>query len=465
MKKPTYFGSDLLKLPRQDYTTIFILLLTKLKFISDLQINAVDYQQIKVLSSILKKAILDHTQGVNVINFHLKQTIKTPGLSSLLVELLRDVIQFFNTFDKKTQLSPPDLETRIQRQVESQVAISLLQHPSKQMWECVGKVSIKIIDLIKQNAHEPELFVTFLKNINGIPGDENTPIIPFYFSHFFNKGLDEVIKTLEEGNNLADVMLIHFAFMRDALLNLPTPTGDSLESYGVNAHGEFAEYLASFKGNISDLHEITVFFTNYTTMSPIYADRGRKPIFNSILDTHLGIVIHEEDRKIMPTISTAWCPDCICQEADLDSLYTQSLISHEIPYVSGPSGMTSLFSSALTLLGNFSLETEKNYYFLAVLAYMVSGGLHSMHEVLSVAHIRLGLLPTYKTSGANIGNYDSFFALFADDNEVQKNLDTAWSETIKWMSNTFPEACAIKIIETDKKDEDKPAGNWDCRIM
>jgi hypothetical protein len=155
--------------------------------------------------------------------------------------------------------------------------------------------------------------------------------------------------------------------------------------------------------------------------------------------TKLGISLHREDRVEFPSASTSWCPDCLCQKADLKSLYTQSLIKKDIPYVAGPSGMTTLFSSAMLLLGQFDSVEEHNHYILAIASFITGGGLHSIHEVLTVPHVRLGLIEAYNPYGDKAGNYQAFFELFSLDDTVIHHLNSAWKSTISWLCKLYPE--------------------------
>ena len=165
----------------------------------------------------------------------------------------------------------------------------------------------------------------------------------------------------------------------------------------------------------------------------------------------------------MPTIPVSWYPDAICQAPNLNSAYIASLVKHDIPYVAGASGMTSLFMGALTLLGSDTIPEEKNYYLLAVLAFMVSGGLHSTHEVLSVCNSHLGLVPDYQITGDSMGNYDAFFTLFSEDTEITRLLEESWSKLITWVNVTYPESCVVAEVQSPQR----PKNDTDsiCPIM
>ena len=455
------FSEDILLLPSRSKTSVYALILTKLSNFAAK--NRTDMQQINSLQAILKEHLLNHAQSFSVLSFHLKQAAKVPRLSPQLKNVLKDVItalsdpEFKKSFDiDKIQAS--DLEARVQRQIESQLSIKLLETPAPLMWRSINRVSASIIHLIKKENNAADAFKTFLYNINGKEDNELEPNIPFAFAHFSTKKtLDNVVTILSEGTDFAAIMLIHFMFVRDALPNLKL-NPDFFEKLLANEHeGEFGEHLRCLT-NPADYSEVTGFFTNYA-LTPLYEDRGRSK-FNQHLDNHLGIVIDAADRSSAPTLHSSWYPDCICQEANLDSAYVKSLVTQDIPYVSGPSGMTSIFMGALTLFGNFKSSTEKNYYLLAVVAFMVSGGLHSIHEVLSVSKVRLNVVPEYQISGKTMANYNSFFSLFSKDEQVAQCLESSWKTIIDWFKSTYPKASIVNDI--NDLPENGPMG---CTIM
>lgn len=113
--------------------------------------------------------------------------------------------------------------------------------------------------------------------------------------------------------------------------------------------------------------------------------------------------------------------------------------------------MTSLLCGAMIFLGNLKELPQRHYYLLAIVAFITGGGLHSIHEVLTIPHVRLGLLPQYNVSGNKAGNYSSFFKLFADDDVVQDCLDNAWNSTMNWLQNKYP---GIALISNPKQEID-----------
>lgn len=459
------FAEDLSKLASRNKTSIYTLLLVKL---SNFPIKSrVDQYYVNSLSDVLKKMILDHSQSLAVLLFHLKQTIPITGLSPQIQRFLTDVVLTLKKLDviknfSIEEITETSLDTRISRQLESQLAITLLQSPSPKMWNSVNKISATIISLI-QAAENPEFFSSLLHHVNGKKGNEVEPNIPLAFAHFSStKTLNDIITILQEGDDLASVMLIQFMFMRDAFLNLDI----SQKFYESILTKEYAGYFKKFLSELSlpeDSSQIVNFFSSYVSFSPqLYSDRGRSE-FRLNLDNHLGITINKEDRSSMPILPVSWYPDTICQAPELKSNYVASLAQHDIPYVAGSSGMTSLLMGALTILGSNTNSEEKNYYLLAVLAFIVGGGLHSIHEVLSVCENHLGLIPGYQITGENMGNYDTFFSLFAKDLEITNLIEKSWSQLIQWFNVTYPKSC--EVLERQYPEQPDEDNTNACCIM
>ena len=258
------FSEDLLGLPQGNKTSIYILLLAKLNNFSIK--NDVDYQQVKSLNAVLKQMILNHCQGLKLLLFHVKQTITIRGLSSQFQAFLKDVHLALKSAEitrnsSIKEITETDLEARISRQLESQIAIHLLQSPSQAMWNSVNKISQSIIELINIHADKPELFSSFLHNINGKKDSELEPNIPLAFAHFSStKTLDDVVAILHEGNDLSSVMLIQFMFMREAFLKLDIPQSFYDTILAKEHTGNFKNFLLE-QSLLKDALQISEFFT------------------------------------------------------------------------------------------------------------------------------------------------------------------------------------------------------------
>ncbi|KTD02409.1 hypothetical protein [Fluoribacter gormanii] len=436
-----HFFQEVRQLPGKEKLNVHALLITKLSLY-----KAEEPQDKLFIRSIipeLKSLFHNHTQSFITLAFTLKHHLKQhPNISEPLKFFINHVIEItkdsdFKNYFKKTKISAEDLECRIARIFESNIATIMLQNPSKTTWACIDKVSNHIIQFIESNYNE-KIFDTFLENIGPDPIEPQNPKLALAFGRYAKTpSLKEIIETLKERRNFARIMLIHFMFMRDVYCHFERPlkSQNHIKSFGYE--GSLRQFILENKQA-----DIGTFFWRYSSF-PLYHDRGRGE-FKFYVSQRLGICIAPEDRRKFPLFETTWNPDCICQEADLDSKYTQSLIHRGIPYVAGPSGMTSLLSASMLFMGQFKSLEEHYHYILAIMSFIVGGGLHSIHETLAVIHERLGLLPSYKADGCHAGNYNDFFKLFRYDEVISQNINRAWGATISWMLETYPELIPIQ---------------------
>ena len=87
----------------------------------------------------------------------------------------------------------------------------------------------------------------------------------------------------------------------------------------------------------------------------------------------------------------------------------------------GPSGSTGTLLQAGKLFGNLDGELLQQYV-LAIVAYLVGGGMHSYHEVMVIA--RMAGCP-YK-DGAYVPSLPGNFLRSADYEEWQADSSTSW---------------------------------------
>tara|TARA_B110000091_G_scaffold61005_1_gene67040 strand:- start:329 stop:994 length:666 start_codon:yes stop_codon:yes gene_type:complete len=217
--------------------------------------------------------------------------------------------------------------------------------------------------------------------------------------------------------------------MRDVYPHLKLSKSKKAEIIEKTYAGDFNDFLDS-----KSKDDLRMFFCNYPKYAPhLYTDRGRIR-FELNSSKNMGIMLSDIDSVNLPKRKQSWFPDCLCNVADLESTYVKELICNlDIPYVAGPSGMTSILSGVLTFLGSLN-NAEKQQYTLAIIAFIVGGGLHSIHEVLSVPTTRLGLLPIYKVSGIGAGNYGDYFKIFSQSiPEVKIILDSSFDKLTRWM--------------------------------
>lgn len=445
------FFQEVCQLPGKEKLNVHALLITKLSSYNAESIQ--DKQFIRSIVPDIKNLFHNHEHSFVTLAFVLKHHLKqNPGISEPLKTFISHVIDAtkdpsFQNYFKQTKISADNLDCRIARIFESNLAIKMLQNPSPTVWSCINKVSSNIIQFIEKN-YDEFLFKKFLENLGPDLENPEQPKLPLAFGRYpTTPDIKQIIETLKEEKNLARIMLIHFMFMR----NVYSQSAPDLEiqnqikSFGYK--GSLKEFILENEGIDTD---IGPFFWSYTSF-PLYSDRGRGKFIPQV-SQRLGICVTPEDREEFPLFETSWNPDCICQKADLNSSYTQSLINREIPYVAGPSGMTSLLSASMLFMGKFESVEEHNQYILAIMSFIVGGGLHSIHEVLTVPHERLGLLDAYKTDGPHAGNYNDFFSLFRDNEAITQNINLAWKDTIHWMSKKYPDLVPIQNYPTPKEE-------------
>jgi|GEM_PF-3532848 len=448
------FFNEVKQLPGKHRTNVYALLILKLSNYSPTLPD--DGRIIKSLLTEIKTCFHDHEQQFSILTFVLKQNLgQYKDISPVLLVFLNDVLmslnnEAFNDYFTKSKVLRRDLECRIQRFFESHIAINLLQNPSIHTWTSVNSISHMIVEFLEENKTHEDL-IPFLKDLGPDETYKEYSKLPLAFRRFETRpSIDDVISILKTKSDLGRTMLIHFMFMRDAYYLCETSHPKHLSEYS----GGFKTYLENKPAQENPMF----FFEDYINQAPhLYKDRGRAK-FDMINSNHLGITITKEDRETLPSVDTTWFPDCLCQQADRSSPYVSSLIMRDIPYVAGPSGMTSILCAAMAFLGEWESIEEQHYYVLAIVAFITGGGLHSIHEVLTVPHARLGLLPEYHSKNSSkMANYQAFFALFSRDEVITNNVRDAWKATTEWMSQTYPHLKAIQLSKPLTNDEEEKA--------
>ncbi|MFJ1269373.1 hypothetical protein ACD661_12465 [Legionella lytica] len=439
------FSEEVKQMQGKDKSNVFALFITKLSYYSCP--GQEDKQLIDSIIKNIKPYFFNHSYNFLVLEDLIKYKLSLYKLiSKPLAAFLQEVVECIKNRDFKKYfehdtIQHEDLECRVQRVFESNLAIKILSNPSKGMWKSINKISLAIISLLKKYRHQSFLN-EFLDDLGPSIDSKDMPHLALAFGRFAHRpSIGEVIETLKKQDDFVQIMLIHFMFFRDAYQSIPLlKLPKNLDTY----QGDFKQYLR--KEWVAN-EDPRIFFWDYIHFSPdLYNDRGRGE-FHDELSCRLGISTHDEDIEDYPQRDTSWLPDCLCQEADINSEYVKSLVARNIPYVAGASGMTSLFCGAMLFLGQFTEQEEYNCYLLNVMAFIVGGGLHSIHEVLTVPRVRLGLLEQYDLSRTKLGSYHHFFALFQEDPVIQQNIDNAWESTIIWIKKHYSQLIPIQAIE------------------
>lgn len=339
-------------------------------------------------------------------------------------------------------------ENPLARRLESQLQIELLQHPTAAMMLSVGKVSQGLLSVLQQMAGRQDsqvMLASFLQELTS--GKQPTG----FGSQPREIDLQGITSLLERNDpqNLNQIMFIHFLFAQLCMRYLPpeiqmpnrtVPNGklrQIIEEYHGGAYKErpelfFEDMDRERLGLISDdkLYGSVLFKAE--------DGRGRKGRLEPVASSQMGIMLVEQLEDGLPVDHSSWTPDAKYQSPKLDSIYVRDLIENDAVYVAGPSGMTSLFLNIMELYGNFPTVEEKQCYLAAIAAYMVSGGFHSMHEVIGPAQYALDLVPGYKISAPIQGelalppNYHQFYQQqMKIDPGFEARYCLAWSKLLQ----------------------------------
>ena len=454
------FIDDLSDLKVKHTSAVYALLLAKLDKIIPLSSCE---QRIKTsLTTEIRKLFLNHKVNLSLLNFHLQQASmdlkKDSKRSTPLTRLIKDVTGSIKdkSLERAIALKPDeleltDLDSPFARCLESHIAIELLKANDKALWQVVNKISLDIVEQINNflsrysSLEVNRRYESFLSLLGPKESDTSKHNIALAYSRFASKPtLKDVLNTLSSSKDFVRVMLIQFMYMREVYPVLELSDVPLKRISAETTGGDFSDFLAG-----GEFDDPRYFFTMYTAFCQLlYADRGRTR-FNELSSTQMGIMLKTQDRSGLPTRDTTWYPDCLCNVPDLDSSYVQSLTLHDIPYVSGPSGMTSLLSGAMTFLGQLSLK-EKTTYTLAIMTFIVSGGLHSIHEVLSVPAQRLGLLKGYQITGANMGNYADYFTeLSSTVTSLPDSIDKSFETLNRWIDKNYAKQSEVTCYDDE----------------
>ncbi|WP_454785526.1 hypothetical protein [Legionella sp. WA2024007413] len=322
-------------------------------------------------------------------------------------------------------------ENPLARRFESEMQIALLKNPTDKMMESVNHVSQALLNVFEQIEHQGygDILDEFAENLTS--GKEQTG----FGSQPVQINLDQVKQILQRNdpNDFNQIMFIQFLFAQKWMRKLPesilppnrnAPTGKMLELVKEYNNGEYRDnpqaFFQEFDGmKLKFISDIQIYGSELFRADPT---RGREGGLPNTFSSQMGLMRVGQNQEGLDVDRSSWTPDSKYQEPNLDAPFTRDLIENDAIYAAGPSGMTSLFMGIMENYGNFTSVEAKQHYLSAVSAYMVSGGLHSLHEVLGPAQYALDLIPGYQVSPpskdtvANPPNFHQFY-------QQQMNLD------------------------------------------
>lgn len=371
------------------------------------------------------------------------------------------------------------------RRWESEFAVLLLKQPSKATMRAVEKVSQAIIETmdfsIKYGTRMQRLV---LDNFRCHLIETDQSVCLGAFDHV--PSFEEIREVLRQNSpqQLARIMQIQYRFARYVYRDLPAlpPARQPCGAYAdlVQArYGSFAAYLQAIRSaNASaDMkhHKEAAAYIDRAFISdeifyasPLYRaepSRGRRYRENKVYTAQLGLMLldQQEDALGLPGEPTCWEADCIAGNADFSSRLVRDALENDTLYVTGPSGMTSLFLGQMEVLANLESVELKQHYLSAVLAYIAASGFHNIHEVVGPAQYALKLVPGYEIHVPDVDgntrapppNYHKYFEVMsAIDPEFAALREKAWERYLEYFEKIY----LLKIDVRDRlvlRDRDK----------
>ena len=344
-------------------------------------------------------------------------------------------------------------ENPLARRLESEFALTLLKNPTAAMMNSVGRISAELIKFMHDQAINwtKEWAPAFQENYHVISlgAFKKTPTL-----------LD--IETILEKNDpaqLIEIMHLHFKFAAGFTRVKPitkapirTPVGKLAD---IIAKGYAGELTSFYKHGIAlegppgnDCRTLLVKKIYESDLFLARGNRGRSPFSEPLkhFSNQLGLMLihQQEEEDGLPTHDSSWLADCKNQEANFESQYVIDLIENDAVYVSGPSGMTSILLGQMETMVNFECEALKKNYLPAIIAYIVGGGFHSLHEVIGPAEHILNLIPGYRVQVPEPGhlapppNYHVFFKQQTLlDPQFKALREIAWQNYLKYFKEDY----------------------------
>lgn len=401
----------------------------------------------------IRIAIENHEKKPKKLCAELEKILNSMELDTTYKQRLHNVIQDVASSNYAKQSKEDKFQNPLARRIESELPIELLTHPTKDMMQAVQHVSAEILKVIPTiNKEYLDEFLTSLK----FNYDE-----PISFGSLSEKPtVEKLIQILKKNSpdKLATIMYIHYQFSTYMLESQPI-----LHAPHRAPVGKLAELIALvwkdapiedfFTKGISLTNEDGKLYRAFISDAIMYhsdlfkagENRGRIGAlgeYNKQRYHQLGLMLPNQEafEADLPEHRSLWLPDCKGQAADLNSIYVKDEIENDAIYVSGPSGMVTLFLGQMEILANLETVALKQHYLSAVLAYMVGGGQHSIHEVLSPAQYCLDLIPGYqvqvpsKDKLAPPPNYHDFYLQqMSIDGEFASRREKAWGNYLEFL--------------------------------
>jgi hypothetical protein len=323
------------------------------------------------------------------------------------------------------------LQNELGRRLESQIQIELLLNPTDLMMASVLKMSKKIVEIIDEDEFLQEDFLDKLIEKGNITFGSYQKL-PSYQDPKAEIRVKDVLQKNRK-QDLIKIMHMHYKFS---------------EFFARSLVGKYEE----FSKKMFEISDEKFYHSKY------FEDRGRNGNIKYIKTQKMGISISDKDlySASLPKDPSKWVADAKAQAAKPkdESFFVEKLVNSDTPYVSGPSGMTSLLIGQIIAFEVHASKTEQQCYLAAVTAYIVSGGFHSLHEVLGPVALCLPepkLVPGYQVSlpgSSELPNYHVFYSeMERIDPQFIEVRKEAWRKLLAFFKDEYLPCADVEIAK------------------
>lgn len=362
------------------------------------------------------------------------------------------------------------------RRFESEFACMLLHHPTNNMMNAVKRISQEMMKLLDQFDEDKK------KEWVSICLETQDPQDAFGAFKKNECDFDSLRKILMDNNpeQLLEIMQLHYKFARYLVRDEEIQHDEHREPVGKLAEiikqkwtGDPAHFFTDGMKDDSDKSKDNRSFiaNEIFCSSPLYkggdGKRGRGTFYGKYTQQE-GLMLVDQDSVDLPTHSSHWYADCQSQKPNLKSAYVWDAVLNDTVYVSGPSGMTALRLNQMEILGNFPSVELKQEYLAAVAAYIMSGGLHSLHEIIGPAEYSLSLLPGYdvhvpgEKDAPKPPTFHTFFdRLSKIDDQFTEKMDHIWQKYMNYFAMSYlPEQAHLLTENVSRSLLDVSKNEW-----
>ncbi len=404
----------------------------------------------------IRIAIENHEQNPKIVQQYLDSIPNNaipPKYNPQIIQLKLAILN--SPYHKQTPQQK--FENILQRRLESEICIELITNPTKVMMDVVKNISLHIltmIDVIQTKHHYDIGLLNTLRRRMTSKEDADA------FGSLPNISIEEIKNILQQNHvdTLATIMCIHFIFskivMRDTLIMTAPqrkPSGHLLKLIQDYLQDEKADPITYFKDHIASVGRQGRNSRSYISDrvmydSPYYEDRGRGG-YTPLWTNQMGLMLATQDRSgLAHHIQSCWQADVTTSTPNYHARVVLDAIENDTIYVGGASGMCSMLLGQMETLGNLESVELKQLYLLTTMAYIVSGGLHSIHEVLGPAEYCLKLIPNYHAplpdfkdnTLAKAPNFHVFFDLACNiDPDFSQRYELAWTRYMAYFNDHY----------------------------